>query len=40
MFGVQELYKPAEANRVNTWSATPLQLFQISFFCTTATIWV
>ena len=40
VFWVQELYKPAEANRVNMWSATPMQLFQIYFFCTTATIWV
>lgn len=40
MFWVQELYKPAEANRVNMWSATPMQLFQMYFFYTTATIWV
>lgn len=40
MFWVQELYRPAEANRVTMWSATPKQLFQIYSFCTTASIWV
>lgn len=39
MFWVQELYKPAEANRVKMPSATPMQLFQVRFFCATATIW-
>lgn len=37
MFSVQELYKAAEANRGNMWSATHMQLFLIYFFCTTAT---
>lgn len=42
MFWVRELYKTAEANGVNMWSATPTGLFRVSFFCTTltATIWV
>lgn len=40
VFWVWELHRPAEANRVNMWSATPKQLFQIYFFCSTASIWV